>query len=420
MTSTRLGRVARTISGSGFPPAEQGFTAGDFPFVKVSDLASKVNAHGVVGAANWVTRDQAKSLGAREVPVNSTIFPKVGAALLGNARGRTAVPLLIDNNMMAVVPINLDASFIYWWLRSVDLGELSEGGTLPFVSDTAVRDLRVPVIPVEEQRRIADFLDDCVARIDQIIAARKSQQVSIEARFEAARRCAVLGLSGPTTATNLEWATRVGRDWRVRRLSQLARMGTGHTPSRGEPAYWFNCQIPWLTTSDVHKFRRDQIDLVDATEVQISELGLANSAAVLHPEGTVALSRTASAGFSIVMAKAMATSQDFATWTCSAELTSVFHAAVWSRALRCCWGRSGRVTWTGRGSGPAVASSVAPGGRGPGSLGSREGGVGAQANAVRILLHPVATWVAQAQVASMRSRTWREPRVIRAATWRIR
>lgn len=107
MTSTRLGRVARTISGSGFPPAEQGFTAGDFPFVKVSDLASKVNAHGVVGAANWVTRDQAKSLGAREVPVNSTIFPKVGAALLGNARGRTAVPLLIDNNMMAVVPINL-------------------------------------------------------------------------------------------------------------------------------------------------------------------------------------------------------------------------------------------------------------------------------------------------------------------------
>ncbi len=137
MTSTRLGRVARTISGSGFPPAEQGSTAGDFPFVKVSDLASKVNAHGVVGAANWVTRDQAKSLGAREVPANSTIFPKVGAALLGNARGRTAVPLLIDNNMMAVVPINLDAGFIYWWLRSVDLGELSEGGTLPFVSDTA-------------------------------------------------------------------------------------------------------------------------------------------------------------------------------------------------------------------------------------------------------------------------------------------
>ena len=42
-------------------------------------------------------------------------------------------------------------------------------------------------------------------------------------------------------------------------------------------------------------------------------------------------------------------------------LASVFHAAVWSRALRCCWGRSGRVTWTGRGSGPAVASSVAPG-----------------------------------------------------------
>lgn len=186
MSSTRLGRVARTISGSGFPPSEQGATSGDFPFVKVSDLALKANAHRVVDAANWVTRQQATALGARIVPSDSIVFPKVGAALLGNARGRTDIPLLIDNNMMAVVPTYLDTGFSYWWLRSVDMAQLSEGGTLPFVSDTAVRDLRVPVMSIDRQQRVADFLDDRVARIDQIITARERQAELLTAHLRSA------------------------------------------------------------------------------------------------------------------------------------------------------------------------------------------------------------------------------------------
>lgn len=97
-------------------------------------------------------------------------------------------------------------------------------------------------------------------------------------------------------------------------------MGTGHTPSRSEPDYWVDCDIPWLTTSDVYRFRRDEIDELDATAVEISRVGLANSAAVLHPARTVALSRTASAGFSIIMSRDMATSQDFVTWTCGSDL----------------------------------------------------------------------------------------------------
>lgn len=265
MTSTRLGRVARTISGSGFPPAEQGSTAGDFPFVKVSDLASKVNAHGVVGAANWVTRDQAKSLGAREVPANSTIFPKVGAALLGNARGRTAVPLLIDNNMMAVVPINLDAGFIYWWLRSVDLGELSEGGTLPFVSDTAVRDLRVPVIPVEGQRRIADFLDDCVARIDRIIAARREQRAMLEKSLVRASFDAIKGAGDePQRHSGLTWLGSIPSSWPVLTVSTEFQVDLGKMLD--EKRQTGKESVPYLRNTNV---QWDDVNLSDLKQMDI-------------------------------------------------------------------------------------------------------------------------------------------------------
>jgi type I restriction enzyme S subunit len=110
-------------------------------------------------------------------------------------------------------------------------------------------------------------------------------------------------------------------------------MGTGHTPSRSEPEYWKDCTIPWLTTTDVHRFRKDEIDQVDDTELHLSTEGLANSAAVLHPAGTVALSRTASPGFSIIMGSDMATSQDYATWTCGPRLLPEF--LLWClRAMR--------------------------------------------------------------------------------------
>jgi type I restriction enzyme S subunit len=48
------------------------------------------------------------------------------------------------------------------------------------------------------------------------------------------------------------------------------------------------------------------------------------SAAEVHPAGTVVLSRTASVGFSCVLGRDMATSQDFATWTCGPQLLPRF------------------------------------------------------------------------------------------------
>src|SRR5690348_14569719 len=97
----RLARLASTVSGTGFPPSAQGENSGELPFLKVSDLARDENVRRITGAANWVTRQIAEEVGARLVPPGATVFPKVGAALLGNARGQTAVSCLLDNNLMA-------------------------------------------------------------------------------------------------------------------------------------------------------------------------------------------------------------------------------------------------------------------------------------------------------------------------------
>jgi len=297
----------------------------DWPrYVRTTDIASPTTLRGDVFASQ--PPDVAK--GAPLLP-GDIVATAAGATIGKSLLYREATVACYAGFLVRIrLKASTDARFIAYWMQSKDYwAQIDKGAvrsTIDNFSASKYRALLVPDWPRDEQRRIADFLDDRVARIDQIITARRAQVEAVEGRFVADRRSAVLGAGQTTQPSPLRWARKIGSEWSVRRLSQLARMGTGHTPSRSEPDYWVNCDIPWLTTSDVHRFRSDQIDEINETEIEISELGLANSAAVLHPARTVALSRTASAGFSIIMGRDMATSQDFATWTCGEDLLPEF------------------------------------------------------------------------------------------------
>lgn len=116
-----------------------------------------------------------------------------------------------------------------------------------------------------------------------------------------------------TTAT-------VPSHWVSGNIRRFAHMKSGHTPSRSVPTYWENTDIPWFTLADVWQLRDGKQIYLGDTVNKINELGLANSAAELLPAGTVVLSRTASVGFSGIMPRPMATSQDFWNWVCGPEL----------------------------------------------------------------------------------------------------
>src|SRR5579883_2553087 len=85
--------------------------------------------------------------------------------------------------------------------------------------------------------------------------------------------------------------------WPLVRLDQVASRGSGHTPSKKRPEYW-NGPVPWISLADTTSLDKGFIK----TSVKTITLeGVSNSAAVVHPAGTVILLRGSSVGKSAVL-----------------------------------------------------------------------------------------------------------------------
>ncbi|CAL9541128.1 hypothetical protein SUDANB120_04248 [Streptomyces sp. enrichment culture] len=233
-----------------------------------------------------------------------------------------------------------DARFLHYLLRSKPyLAELTRISKWmpPSQFDTSWEMLRkLPVLlpPLEEQRRIASFLDNETVSIDGLVGTELRVLDRLVERRTAGVVSAVSGgEQSDHRESMLAWLESIPESWQEVRVGLLARMGSGHTPSRSHPEWWVDCTIPWITTGEVKQLRDDRIEDLYETRERISRLGLANSAAELHPKGTVFLCRTASAGYSGVMGTDMATSQDFVTWTCGPLLNPYY--LLWClRAMR--------------------------------------------------------------------------------------
>lgn len=101
--------------------------------------------------------------------------------------------------------------------------------------------------------------------------------------------------------------------WRWTQLTDVARLESGHTPSRKHSEYWGG-DIPWIGIADATE---NHGRVIFDTHEHTNNLGIANSSARVLPPNTVCLSRTASVGYVVVMGTSMATSQDFVNWVCS-------------------------------------------------------------------------------------------------------
>ncbi|MEX1909445.1 restriction endonuclease subunit S [Janibacter sp. Y6] len=192
----------------------------------------------------------------------------------------------------------------YWLLQSLGLNGMNKSAAVPGLNREDVYRLTIPLPPLEEQRRIAAILDHA----DALRAKRRQILAHLDSLPFAILRSALGQLAGRSVTPRPAAGQPAGFTWV--KLTDVARLATGHTPDRKRPEYWSG-DISWLSLPEI---RALDGQVVERTAFQVAQAGIDASSAVVLPAGTVCFSRTASLGFVTLMGAPMATSQDFHNW----------------------------------------------------------------------------------------------------------
>lgn len=179
--------------------------------------------------------------------------------------------------------------FAYYWLLSSPFQELIEaalaiGATNQIeLSRERLGDAPVPLPPLPDQRRIADFLDAEIDRVDRLSSCTVRQLLLIDERLrELMRLTTTSGRGRINRLTGVPWMPEVREDWRLERASRLFTVGSGTTPPSEDAEYYADGDQYWVTSADI----RDSV-ILDTTN-KVTDVAISNiPALVVHPPGSL-------------------------------------------------------------------------------------------------------------------------------------
>jgi len=167
----KLGSLVEIFSGDA-PSSHKLNSAHGCPYVKVEDMnnCSKYQS---------VSREYAEN-SPKSLPIGSVLFPKRGAAIMGNKVRIAAVSFYIDSNMMALFPLktsSLSSEFLYYLIFAQQLPKIADTSSIPQINNKHIVAYKVATPSLDEQQKIAD----CLSSIDELIAAQSQKLATLKA-----------------------------------------------------------------------------------------------------------------------------------------------------------------------------------------------------------------------------------------------
>lgn len=196
------------------------------------------------------------------------------------------------------------ARYLYWVLTLYKARNLfqgfSTGTTISHLPQEALRELPVPLPPLEEQRRITEAIDGHVTTIEAAASMIKGALT----RSGSLRR-KILAAAFPVLQT-MDSTESLRGGWQIKTLAQVARWGSGGTP-KSTNAEFYGGDIPWAVTGDLND------SVVFETAGSITRSGLDSSSAKQVEPGCVLVAMYgASIGRLGITGRRMATNQAIA------------------------------------------------------------------------------------------------------------
>lgn len=198
--------------------------------------------------------------------------------------------------------------------------------------------VRLFILPLDEQKSRADFLDVKCSNIDKMLSKTRSSIEEYKKLKQAVITQAVTkGVRGEREMkdSGVEWAGLVPHHWGVAKIGSIGQTSSGATPLRSKESSFFDdATIRWVRTLDLND------GLVYDSSEKITELALASSACSIMPKGTVCIAMYGGAGTigkcGLLMSDC-ATNQAVCSIVCNREIVSPIFLLMQLLALKSYW-----------------------------------------------------------------------------------
>jgi type I restriction enzyme S subunit len=230
---------------------------------------------------------------------------------LRNGVGFGTTELIVVRASDRVVPSYLHSVFSSAPFRGEGESRMYGAGGQKRVPEDFMRDVVVPMPPLEEQRGILSFLDSETAKVDALIAAQERLIALLQEKRQAVISHAVtkgLDPSVPMKDSGVEWIGEVPAHWSVSTIKRLGSIQYG----LGEPPPYREVGYPLVRATDVDAGRlmiesAVRVDVADIPASRIVWLEPGDIIVVRSGAGTgdsgqfIGASRSAIAGFDMVL-----------------------------------------------------------------------------------------------------------------------
>lgn len=163
-------------SGGGTPSSSNdAYWDGDVPWVSPKDM----KVHRIATSQDKITQSAVVNSAAKLLPIGSVLFVTRSGILAHSLPvATTKVEVTVNQDLKAISPVEvIDTEYLAWALRASERRILNtctkHGTTVHSVEMPALKELKVPVAPYPEQRRIVAKIEELFSELDKGIESLK-------------------------------------------------------------------------------------------------------------------------------------------------------------------------------------------------------------------------------------------------------
>ncbi|WP_341685452.1 restriction endonuclease subunit S [Limnohabitans sp.] len=185
-----LGDVCRTTSGGTPSRKRADYFQGDIPWVKSGELTDGL----VSEVSEFITEEAVANSSAKLFPLGTLLIAMYGATV--GKLGILAKPAATNQAVCAIFPPpELDSKFLFWFLRFKRsyLIDQAVGGAQPNISQSILRELMVPVPPIDVQRETVAEIEKQFSRLDEAVANLQRVKANLKRYKASVLKAAVEG-----------------------------------------------------------------------------------------------------------------------------------------------------------------------------------------------------------------------------------